>query len=473
MGRGHGIYRPGGVPNKSRLNLQVLEIKHWGKPAILLALILLWMGMYSCVPIAQQNGGMADSSNPEYYAETQLRYEDYIYDQNIKTVQCYVQSGHPEEVLTPPVIPLTQEQPIVLEFDQLNTPQQRFLVKFIYCNADWTEARITQMQYMQDFNEFYITNVSPSFNTKVPFFHYRFVVPPVKLSGNYLMVVTTQGGANILSRRLLVYEQRVNVGARPVLATGVQERLTNQQIDFTVYYNQYPLVNPAQEVRVVLRQNHRWDNARVGLRPVFVRDTERKLEFTYFNFENNFRGLNEYRFFDTRSMRSLGANVAAANREVVPEEILLVGDRNRSREAFSSQIDIDGKFIIGNREFGNGPLNGDYNWVTFNLLATQPAPGNVYVFGALSGWGLHKNYQLTYNPETQRYTGRILLKQGYYNYHYAVQTGTGSATNPDETFYEGSFNQTQNQYEVLVYYRPPGARTDLLIGYQPLNFNGR
>lgn len=435
--------------------------------------LLVALFSFGCVPLVQQTAGTTGPATSDNAAESPLRFEDFVYNPDIKSVQCYVQSGHPEEVLTPPAIPLSQEQRIVLEFDQLNTPQQRFLVKFIYCNADWTEARITQMQFMQDFNEFYITDVSPSFNTKVPFFHYRFEVPPVKLSGNYLMVVTTQNGATILSRRLLVYEQRVNVAARPALATGVKERLTNQQIDFTVFYNQYPLVNPAQEVKVVLRQNHRWDNARVNLRPVFVRDTERKLEFTYFNFENNFPGLNEYRFFDTRSMRSLGANIATVNREVVPEQVLLVGDRSRAAEAFGSQIDIDGKFIIGNREFGNGDFNGDYQWVTFNLLAPRPAPGNVYVFGGLSDWRLNENCQLAYDPENQRYTGRLLLKQGYYNYHYAVQNSGAATSFPDETYFEGSFNQTQNQYDILVYYRPPGARTDLLIGYQTLNFNGR
>ena len=431
-----------------------------------LLLAFIWQ---SCVPISQQTTGATDSGSAEYYTDTHLRYEDFIYDPNVKTVQCYVRSGHPEEVLNPPVIPLTQDQPIVLEFDQLNSPQQRFLVKFIYCNSDWTEARITQAQFMPNFNEFYITDISPSFNTKVKFFHYRFVVPQVKLSGNYLMVVTDQSGKNIISRRLLVYEQRVTVGARPVLPAGAQERLTGQQIDFEIRYNQYPLVNPSQEVKVTLRQNNRWNNAKLNLRPLFVRDAERKLEFTYFNLENSFPGLNEYRFFDTRSMRSLGANVATANREATPEEILLQPDKGRAREAFSSQVDINGKYIIGNREYGNGPLNGDYNWVIFNLAAPQPAPGNVFVYGELSDWQLNKDLQLQYDAANQRYSGRALLKQGYYNYSYAVQT-TGV---PNEKYFEGSFNLTENLYDIIVYYRPPGARTDLIIGYQQVNYNGR
>ena len=34
---------------------------------------------------------------------------------------------------------------------------------------------------------------------------------------------------------------------------------------------------------------------------------------------------------------------------------------------------------------------------------------------------------------------------------------------------EGSYFQTENQYQALVYYREPGGRTDLLVGYQQVH----
>jgi len=40
-------------------------------------------------------------------------------------------------------------------------------------------------------------------------------------------------------------------------------------------------------------------------------------------------------------------------------------------------------------------------------------------------------------------------------------------------YFEGSFNNTENRYDILVYYRPPGSRSDLLIGYQEVNVNSR
>jgi len=437
-------------------------------PGLLLILFLC----FGCVPISQQTPtGSTGADNNSTNTSSPLRYEDYIYDAQVKAVQLYVQSGHPEQVLNPAIVPISQEQPLVLEFDQLQPTQQRFVVKFIYCNSDWTEARLTSMQYLQDFNEFYITDITPSYNTKVPFFRYRFQVPRVKLSGNYLLVVTDQNGRHILSRRLMVFEERVVIAAQPVLTSGGSAQFTNQQINFNILYNKYPLVNPAQEVKVVMRQNYRWDNAKTNLRPRYIREPEKRLEYNFFELQHTFPGLNEFRFFDNRSRRYLGANVATANREVVPEAVFLVTDVSRTRDVYSNQQDINGRYIFGNRDFGNEAVSADYNWVNFTLETFKPAPGNIYIFGELSNWKLLPEYKMTYDAITQRYIGRLLLKQGYYNYYYAVQP-TG-ATNPDEVYFEGSFNNTENTYDILVYYRPPGSRSDLLIGYQEVNSNGR
>ena len=113
------------------------------------------------------------------------------------------------------------------------------------------------------------------------------------------------------------------------------------------------------------------------------------------------------------------------------------------------------------REFGNGDVNADYADVTFQLKVKEPAPGPVYVLGALSDWQLKEAFRLTYDEATQLYTGRALLKQGSYHYYYALSTG--ATTPPNCAYFEGSHYETENQYDLLVYYRPPGTRTDLII----------
>ena len=69
---------------------------------------------------------------------------------------------------------------------------------------------------------------------------------------------------------------------------------------------------------------------------------------------------------------------------------------------------------------------------------------------------------MQYNEAAKAYEGAVLLKQGYYSYRYVVVNADGT-TKPVTT--EGSFYQTRNKYQVLVYYKGVGDRTDRLLGY--------
>ncbi|WP_210517265.1 type IX secretion system plug protein [Hymenobacter terricola] len=409
---------------------------------------------------------------PEYYADKTLRYQDYTYAPDVRSVQCFVATGQVNEVFQPPIVPLGQSQAITLEFDVLNEQSQRYTAKLIHCDADWQPSVLTDMQFLNEINEFLVTDYRVSTGTKVPYFHYRLHAPAVKISGNYLLVVQSPGGVPVVSRRLVVYENQVQVGLAPGIVIGGQERYTLQQLDFSIGYGSVELVNPAVEVKVVLRQNFRWDNAKYNLRPTFVRDAERRLEYQYFNFENAFPGLSEYRYFDTRSIQTVGLGVLHVDPRATPvTTVLLQPEVSRSPTAYNQYVDANGQRVFESREYGSGATNADYADVTFQLKADQPAPGPVYVFGALTDWQLKDEFKLTYDDTKQLYTGHALLKQGYYNFDFAVAGARGIA--PNEVYYEGTHYETENQYDLLVYYRPPGTRADLLIGYQTVDMNKR
>ncbi|MBO0359663.1 DUF5103 domain-containing protein [Hymenobacter sp. BT186] len=435
---------------------------------LLLAVSCVPLGTPITDPNAARRPGGAPQQPPEYYADRTLRYQDYIYDPNVRSVQCYVASGSNTEIFTPPVVPISQEQPITLEFDIVAEQSQRLTAKLVHCDVDWKPSILTDMQFLSEINEFLFTDYRTSVNTKVPYYHYKLRVPRVKLSGNYLLVVQGAGNTPLLSRRLLVYENGVQIALKQGIPVAGTERYTLQQVDFGIRYNMQ-LVNPAQEVKVVLRQNFRWDNAKYNLRPTFVRDAERQLDYQYFNFENAFPALTEFRFFDLRTFRSLGIGVAKLDANASPRTALLQLDGTRNGQAYTQFEDINGQRVFESREYGNGATNADYLNVTFQLKAEQPAPGPVYVLGALTDWQLKDEFKLTYDAENQLYTGQALVKQGYYNYIYATQTAQG----PNSVMWEGSHQETENQYDLLVYYRPPGTRADLLIGYQSIDFNSR
>ena len=423
-------------------------------------------------PITSTSTAPGQQKPPEYYADKTLRYQDYTYSPEVRSVQCYVATGQVNEVFQPPVVPLGQSQTITLEFDVLNEQSQRYTARLVHCDVDWQPSVLTDMQFLNEINEFLITDYRVGTGTKVPYFHYRMHAPAVKLSGNYLLVVQSSGGVPVVSRRLLVYDSQVQVGLAPGIVIGGQERYTLQQLDFSIGYGSAQLVNPAAEVKVVLRQNFRWDNAKYDLHPTFVRDAERRLDYQYFNFENAFPGLSEYRYFDTRSIQTVGLGVLHVDPRAAPvTTVLLQPEVSRSPTAYNQYQDANGQRVFESREYGSGATNADYADVTFQLKADQPAPGPVYVLGALTDWQLKDEFRLTYDETKQLYTGHALLKQGYYNFDFAVAGARGTV--PNEVYFEGTHYETENQYDLLVYYRPPGTRADLLIGYQTVDMNNR
>ena len=61
-----------------------------------------------------------------------------------------------------------------------------------------------------------------------------------------------------------------------------------------------------------------------------------------------------------------------------------------------------------------------------------------------------------------------ILKQGFYNYQFAfVHDNVPKVV--DLTEIEGDSYETENEYHILVYYRPFGSRYDQLVAVQQLN----
>ncbi len=432
----------------------------------------------ACVPLEPAAGtsaapGSAPNS-PDYYRPG-LRTDDFVYDPNIRSVQCYVRTGDVTERLTPPITPLGQEQPVILEFDRIRTQPARLVMKLQICNADWTPADLVDQQFVYDYNEAYVTEYYSSVNTKVPYYHYRCPMPRVKLTGNYVLTVYDADGTTpLVSRRVLVYDNAVGIQMQQgVTPGGMGARNSLQQVDFSITYGTMPLVQPTQYVRVLLRQNYRWDNARFPLQPTFAREAEHRLDYQYFNYENAFPALNEFRYFDSRSLRTGGFNIAAIDPAANPRTVLLGAEKSRQGLPYDQYNDINGYFLTDNREYGNGDTDADYAETFFQLQPPADGteyPGQIYAVGQMTDWQLKPEFELAYDTARHGYGGHALLKQGYYNYYF-VQKISGKPL--DFTLLEGSRYETENVYDLVVYYRAPGTRYDQIIGYKALGINSR
>jgi len=424
------------------------------------ALILICL-LCGCTPLTQSTQNSA--SNPKT-----LRLMDLAYEPQIRTVVIRPGFNDPQTYLEPAVTQLG-EWNLLLEFDDLHNQRDTYYARIIHCNYDWTRSTLMDLDFLYEFNEFAINDFEFSVDTHIPYVHYWVTLPPVKLPGNYVVVVYrgTDKDDIVLSKRFMVFDTRVSFENERNLVGAGNIASLNQQINFTVNYKNLDVINPLESVKVSIRQNKRWDNMATDIKPSFVREIEKQLEYRFFESEKMFKGGNEFRFFDMRSLNNPGRNVARVDRNVRPYEVYIERDKSRKDEAYSQLPDYNGSFIPDNLDYPD-PAFTNYANVNFTLAAPNPYPGMVYVTGSFNYWNLDETNEMQYDSASKSYNARILLKQGWYDYQYILK----AKTLPPYSL-EGSHYETENLYEVLVYYRPFQPQADLLIGYLRLQRNPR
>lgn len=401
--------------------------------------------------------------------EGNFYYENAVYKEEIKTVQMYREGFE----LSNPIWEMGEETQLVFKFDDLSGEVKDYYYTVIHCDADWNESFIPQSDYIDGFPENPLDDFARSFNTSFDYINYRLYLPndnmQFKLSGNYALVVYENGNKEdiILSKRFYVVEPSVDVEGTVRRATLDAFKGENHEVDFTIFHENLPIENPQQEVKVVVMQNNRWDNAIRDLKPIFIRN--RALIYDY-NRENVFVAGNEFRYFDNRTNRVNGENVLATDYHRPYFHKTLMSDEIRTNKRFFEYTEMNGNFVVESQdqEVDDFDTECDYTFVHFSLpLESVLLGGTVNVFGALNYWNANKTNEMTWNFDTSAYELTLLLKQGYYNYMY-VYVPQGSAV-ADHKNLEGSFWQTENDYQIFVYFREIAGRYDQLVGYRQLN----
>ncbi|AFM04151.1 hypothetical protein Fleli_1752 [Bernardetia litoralis DSM 6794] len=404
-----------------------------------------------------------------YYQDMSFKTEDFIYDPYIKTVRLYPNQNPLQAAqLEQPIIPLSQQIPLILTFDELASDARVYKAKIIRCESDWTESTLPTMEYLSVYNDFLIRDYDFSINTKVPFVHYKFEIPKVKISGNYVVKVFFQDEENlILTKRFMVFEESTSIGFEQIPSVGGESSLFSQQFNLSVNYTAISgVVNPNKQFKVVVRQNYRWQNAIYNLKPTFVKDHQKTLEFTSLTESQCFLGSNEFRLFDIRTQRKFGWGVDSVRYQKNSDHVFLRSEKSRSNLAYGTRLeDFNGQFYIENSETPEeSATEADYAYVNF-VLESQKLNNDVYIIGGLTDWKINSLFKMRYVNEGGYYTAEVLLKQGIYNYFY---TTINDKKEVDYSPLENNYRQTENTYDVLIYYRPMSSRTDYLVGYRKI-----
>ena len=404
--------------------------------------------------------------NDDYANDTYLRYDDYIYDDSIKTVLLHPLNNE----LNYPIIALKSKAKLKLSFDDLRRNSTPYFYSIIHCDANWEPSKLLAMEYIDGFTENEIIDFRFAFNTDLYYTHFNAVFPNenfnITKSGNYIIKVYAQDQSNqpILTKRFMVYDPQVNINTNIHRATDVNEQFFRQEVDFKINHGEYKITNPFDQLNVIILQNFRWDNAISGLKPRFVKDNE--LDYNYES-GNVFDGNNEFRNFDIKSILYQTINIKKIKYNPTDKlvHVDLLDDEVRAYKQYLSMPDINGNFLIKRNEGSESEIEADYVKVRFSLPYDFPfTDGNLYLFGKLSDWKFKEELKLDYDTLNAKYTKEVLLKQGYYNYVYCF-VKDGSKNTGDISVIEGSYSETENEYTILVYHRPLNENYDKLIGY--------
>lgn len=394
-------------------------------------------------------------------------YKSEIKKVSVHTVQCFPVGWQ----MSPPIIELKGQNQLQFSFDELGKDIQDYSYRIIHCDANWESSDLSDFDFLDGFSENQIQDYEFSFNTNVDYVHYSLLLPnedvKLKLSGNYILEVFQDFDIDnvILRQRFMILDSKVDLKGKIKHPISVDLRKTHQEVTFSILHPNFLIDNPHLDLTVILRQNDRSDASQMKVKPIFIRKNE--LVFDN-NMEYVFPGNNEFHYFDLKSFRYQSIYIRSVENLEGETVVNLSPGKNRHFEPYIFRRDNNGVSVVSVDERKEPNTEADYAQVIFSLpFANELRHGDIYVYGAFNNWECNEKNRMVYDYDLGLYQKSIYLKQGYYNYAYAlIEKGQDL---PDMSYVEGSHWQTENNYTIYVYYRDVEKDYDRLIGFKTLN----
>ena len=375
-----------------------------------------------------------------------------------------------DDWLSMPVVPLDGSTPINISFDDLTHDYIRYCYRLEHCEADWTpSSQLFSSDYCEGFTDGNtIDDLSQSINTNTLYTHYQLQLPNskcrFKMSGNYKLTVYDGNDEDNIAfvACFMVVEPLVGVGLSVVTNTDLDVNNRYQQVEMDLRYNNAVRISDWQrQIKTVVLQNGRWDNAVWNPQPQYI--TNEGLRWQHCR-QLIFDGGNEYRKFEMLDMTHTTMGLENINWDGRDYHAYVWTDEPRKNYVYDE--DANGAFYIRNSDNVENDVASDYAYVHFRLQIPR-LPDDVYINGVWTNDQFIPKYKMEYADEDLSYQLTLPLKEGYYSYQYLLLDSKGKA-HPLPS--EGNFFQTENTYQGLVYYRGNSDRTDRLLGYQSIKF---
>jgi hypothetical protein len=237
-----------------------------------------------------------------------------------------------------------------------------------------------------------------------------------------------------------------------------------QQLNFEVTCGN-EVKMPMQDLKVFVQQNNRADNEAALVKPLNIQN--KRLVYEH-NPALIFDGGNEYRSFEMTNHQYNGLGIETIEFHAPYYHTVLKPDNLQAGRPYFYTEDINGRIYIRTLSGVDFDYEADYYFVHFYLPCEKPLKEDVYILSYAFNNILDERSQMEYSEVDKGYIKSVLLKEGYYNYLYVTRKDFNSPASFALT--EGNHYQTENEYRVLVYFRPMGGRYDKLIGTQTVQF---
>lgn len=391
-----------------------------------------------------------------------------IYQPYIQTAQLFM-AGNQQSF---PIYTLGGGGLLELEFDDMEASVKSYYYSFVLCDYNWNQLNLNPFDYTKGFTQNRITTYRYSSLALTRYTHYQAFLPdknsqPTR-SGNYLLKVYLDGDTSklVFTKQMLVLDQKATVSATVIQPFTADKFNSHQKIRFTANIKGLNSFSAAQQVKVVILQNNRWDISQRDIAPTFVRGDV--LDYSAESIAN-FAAGKEWRWLDIRSFSLQGDRVENTIYGKTSTEVFVKTDMDRTGLRYIYFPDLDGMYGIMTLDNINPYWQADYATVHFSYArtdGTQYPNQDLYIAGYFTGYKIEDKWKMTYNPETLKYECSAFMKQGYYNYTYiAVDKDDPSK----KTELEGNYWETENSYTILVYYKSFTDRSDQLIGVSSFN----
>ena len=351
-----------------------------------------------------------------------------------------------------------------LQFDDLFGNEANYYYEITHYNYDWKPSDLTRNEYLLGFDGLRIQEYTNSLNTLQLFSHYKLSFPNKNtqflVSGNYIIKILNEEREIVFSRKFLLYENLVSVPMQVKRARTLNAINFKQNIDFSIKSTSLLFQSPLQNVKVLLLQNGKFNEAITNIKPMYTIGND--LIYKY-DTETQFWAGNEFLYFENKDIRAANNNIIRVDANNGVYNTHLYTNNARANSTYTYNPDTNGNFIVKNIGVINNEIEADYAWVFFTLSA--PAyyeKKGIYVNGMFNNYALSEENKMEFNVEKGIYEKALMIKQGFSNYQYVVADAKGTIDN--ENAIDGNFYQTENNYFAIIYYRENNQRYDRIIG---------